>query len=130
MMRMRSTFHERALLGDFAVPHPEDIHAEHVPLQAARIQPSVAPGYTGALTTGEGIAKIKGGRGGILEESLKANPDGCLTNETLTVWRRESVLKNTILGHEGYDIVHGMPVESRIEALDDLEGRGAVWLCG
>jgi hypothetical protein len=99
-------------------------------LQAARIQPIVAPGHTGALTTGNGIAKLKGGRGGILEESLEAIPDGCLTNETLAIWRRESVYKNTIIGHEGHDIVHGMPVESRIEALDDLEGRSAVWFCG
>jgi len=122
----RSSFDVRALLGYFAILNPEDIDAEHMAFPAIQLDPAVAPGYTSALATGKGIAKFKAGGGRILKELLEAVPDGCLAGEALAIWRRECVLKNAILGHEGHDVIHSMLIESHIESLDDLEGQSVL----
>jgi hypothetical protein len=127
---MGSTFDIRTFLGDFTILNLDHIHAEYMTLLAVWLDPMITPAHACLPATGEGFSKFKDSRWRCPKERFEASPDCSLASEILTIRCRVGVLENAILSHESHEFIHGMPVEGGIEALDDLEGRGGIRLCG
>ncbi len=108
--------HIGKFLGDFPVPHPEDVNAPHL-----SVRPCVPPELHDAVTGAEGLLFLEPGVA-VVKDRTPGASNGFPTDVADTVWSRSGGVEDAIVSDKCQGCLEIVLCPGGSEALHDCEG--------